>query len=217
MTKKKEISEKTLELNVCAEMLRCLRARPDCRRALWVGLTQKQEREEGLDERLRGAPGVALMLQFKAPRATSRSENVYTFSINRKQHRAIESLGQSRAAHYVFPLYRKWCKADKHAPNLLQDTWLIPASCIPSSQLVRDSTPVTVTKHDESRVTVKGYPNWEITCDAINAEEYFDPRPSRQTDFSAVGLPVSFIREWVDFLDLTRLRFRNLAIIYIPV
>ena len=38
MTRKKEISEKTLELNVCAEMLRCLRAQPDCRQALWVGL-----------------------------------------------------------------------------------------------------------------------------------------------------------------------------------
>ena len=157
------------------------------------------------------------MLQFKAPRATSRCDNVYTFSVNRKQHKAMENLGQSPAAHYVFPLYRKWCKADKHAPNLLQDTWLVPASCIPSAQLVRESTPVTVTKHDASSVTVKGYPDWEITCGAINAKEYFDPRPSRKTDFRAVGLPLSLIREWADSLDLTGLRFRNLAIIYIPV
>ena len=217
MTRKKEISEKTLELNVCAEMLRCLRARPDCRQALWVGLTQRQEREQGLDEKLRGAPGVALMLQFKAPWVTSRFDSVYTFSINRQQHRAIENLGQSRAAHYVFPLYSKWCKVDKHAPNLLQDTWLVPASCIPSAQLIRDSTPVTVTRQDMSRVTVKGYPNWEITCDAINAEEYFDPSTGRQTDFRAVGLQLSLIREWVDLLELTGLRFRNLGIIYFPI
>ena len=64
----KEVSEKSLELNVCAEFLQYIRRWPGCRGALWFGLTQAQERRMGLDELIRNVgPGYAIMLQFKAP------------------------------------------------------------------------------------------------------------------------------------------------------
>ena len=54
----KEVSEKSLELNVCAETLQYIRAWPGCQRALWLGLTQRQERRTGLDELIRSVgPG----------------------------------------------------------------------------------------------------------------------------------------------------------------
>ena len=43
MAKKKEVSEKSLELNVCMEMLQSLRAYPAYLKASWVGLTQREE------------------------------------------------------------------------------------------------------------------------------------------------------------------------------
>ena len=67
MTKRKEVSEKSLELNVCAELLQRIRSWQDCRGAVWLGMTQLQERENGLDQMISNAPGVAMMLQFKAP------------------------------------------------------------------------------------------------------------------------------------------------------
>ena len=110
----KEVSEKSLELNVCAEMLQHIRAWPGCERALWLGLTQRQERCTGLDELIRNAgPSFALMLQFKVPWPSSLVDDLYKFSINERQHEALEQLsGQyPQAVQYVFPLYSKWDKA----------------------------------------------------------------------------------------------------------
>ena len=124
----KEVSEKSLELNVCAELLQHVRSWPGCEKALWFGLTQAQERRKGLDELIRNVgPGVSLMLQFKAPWPTSRVDDLYKFSINERQHEALEQLAGQRpkAVQYVFPLYSKWSKADRYAPDLAQDTWLV--------------------------------------------------------------------------------------------
>ena len=134
----KEVSEKSLELNVCAEVLQHIRTWPGCERALWLGLTQRQERRTGLDELIGNVgPGFSLMLQFKAPWPTSVVDDLYKFSINERQHEALEQLaGQyPEAVHYVFPLYSKWQKAGQHAPDLAQDTWLV-SPCHPCLSLL---------------------------------------------------------------------------------
>ena len=97
-------------------MLQCLRSYPDYQKALWIGLTQKQERQQGLDTKIRNAGDLALMLQFKSPWATYYGNNFYKFSVNKKQHNALEQLGNPEAVFYVFPLYSRWNKADKDAP-----------------------------------------------------------------------------------------------------
>ena len=127
--RRKEVSEKSLELNVCAELLQHIRSWPGCGKALWFGLTQAQERDEGIDERIRNAgPGVSVMLQFKAPWATSFVDDLYKFSVNEQQHEALEDLAgkNPNAVHYVFPLFSTWNKADQYAPDLANDTWLVP-------------------------------------------------------------------------------------------
>ena len=109
----KEVSEKSLELNVCSEMLQYIRAWPGCQRALWLGLTQRQERRTGLDELIRNVgPGSSLMLQFKAPWPNSDVDDLYKFSINERQHETLEQLADlyPEAVYYVFPLYSKWFK-----------------------------------------------------------------------------------------------------------
>ena len=218
MTRKKEVSEKSLELNVCAEMLQCLRGYPDYRKALWIGLTQREERQQGLDTRIRNADDLALMLQFKSPWATYYGDNFYKFSVNKRQHEALERLGNPEAVFYAFPLYSRWTKADKDAPNLLQDTWLLPVSCIPSGGLARESTPIVVSRRNQSSVKVKSdtYPYWEATCEAVNAREYFE-RDLRETVDRPRLVRVALLKEWIEFSEMAALRFRNLGIFYIPL
>lgn len=216
MTRRKQVSEKSLELNVCAEMLQCLRKKPGHRKALWVGLTQREERQEGLDEKIRNSPGVALMLQFKSPWATSYGNDLYQFSINKKQHEALERLQCPTSVYYVFPLYRKWCKVDKYAPLLLNDTWLVPAACIPSSKLVRESTRIDVMRDANSEISVIGDSCWEATCKAIKAADHFQMDVVNPTDFRTGGIRNAQLEEFIDDLERSGLRFRNLGIFYFP-
>ncbi len=199
-------------------MLQCLRGYPDYRKALWIGLTQKEERQQGLDTRIRNADDLALMFQFKSPWATYYGDNFYKFSVNKRQHEALERLGNPEAAFYAFPLYSRWSKADKDAPNLLQDTWLLPVSCIPSGALVRESTPIVVSRRNQSSVKVESdtYPYWEATCEPVNAREYFE-RDLRETVDRPSLVRVALLKEWIEFSEMAALRFRNLVIFYIPL
>ncbi len=218
MTRKKEVSEKSLELNVCAEMLQCLRDYPDYRKALWIGLTQREEREQGLDTTIRNADDLALMLQFKSPWATYYGDNYYKFSVNKRQHEALLRLGNPEAVFYAFPLYNRWSKADKDAPDLLQDTWLLPVSCIPPGGLVRESTPIVVSRRNHLSVKVKSdsYPYWKATCEAVNARQYLE-RDLRETVDRPRFIRVALLKEWIEFSEMAALRFRNLGIFYIPL
>ena len=199
-------------------MLQCLRSYPDYQKALWIGLTQKQERQQGLDTKIRNAGDLALMLQFKSPWATYYGNNFYKFSVNKKQHNALEQLGNPEAVFYVFPLYSRWNKADKDAPNLLQDTWLLPISCIPSRELVRESTPIVVSRHNHLSVKIASdaHPYWEATCEAVNARKYFE-RDVRETLDGSRFIQVALLKEWIGIREIAALRFRNLGIFYIPI
>ncbi len=216
MNKKKEISEKSLELNVCMEILQRLRAYPSFRKASWVGLTQREERQQGLDAKIRNTPGVALMLQFKSPWATSKVDKAYTFSINREQHKTLERLGCTDAVHYVLPLYSKWWKLDRDAPDILQDTWLVPVKCIPSSYLVRELTTIQVKKTASAGIKVSGYPRWTPTCDAIRADDYFEAA-GLLLDFRSLGIEPSALRSWIDGWEGTTLRFSGLGVFHLPL
>ena len=185
--RRKEVSEKSLELNLCAELLQHIRSWPGCDGALWFGLTQAQERQEGIDARIRNTgPGVSIMLQFKAPWATSLEDSLYKFSVNEQQHEAMEDLAgnNANAVYYVFPLFSTWSKADQHAPDLASDTWLVPVSSIPLVTLTALSSPSTGlhrvdVKRANSLVTVT-FHSPEVIGDAINARQLFSQGDMRQ-------------------------------------
>ena len=196
-------------------MLQCLRVYPNYRKALWVGLTQREEREQGLDEKIRNARGFALLLQFKSPWATFYGNNRYKFSINKRQHEALERLGGLDGVFYVFPLYNQWRKADAHAPDLLQDTWLLPISCIPSTQLIRKSTPIELIRRSHLRVQITGFPGWEATCEATNAKDYFQ-KDIQETVNRPRFIHITMLKEWIEFSQMSALRFRNLGFFHLP-
>src|SRR2546423_635487 len=84
------VSEKTLELNICAWVLSTLRGQPGCERAFWIGLKQRQEQRYGLDELVSALPpGRHLGLQFKAPRRLPPNSEPYRYPINARQNEAL--------------------------------------------------------------------------------------------------------------------------------
>ncbi len=129
----REVSEKTLELNVCAEILADIRARPGCGAAYWIGMKQDQEYRNGLDELLRNAPGFHLMLQFKSPSPRPPDTLPYSFAIGGKQLSCLRRLAALHpdAVHYVFPFFNTLRSLQTASPNLLSDTWFLRVRRIP--------------------------------------------------------------------------------------
>ena len=215
-----------MALNLCAELLQYIRSWPRCDGALWVGLTQAQERREGIDARIRNAgPGVSIMLQFKAPWATSHEDSFYKFSVNEQQHAAMEDLAGNNASavYYVFPLFSTWRKADQHAPDLAGDTWQVPVSSIPLATLTGLSSPSTglhrVDVEPAQLLVTVTFHSPEVVGDAINARQLFSQgdvgRATRadNADVGPLGVSSDALLGWIE--RWSHLRFRELNALFI--
>ena len=198
---KKAVSEKSLELNVCAELLQCIRLWPNCSRALWFGLTQSQEHRMGLDEFVLNVPSnLLLMLQFKAPRASAWGGGSYTFDLNVRQHQTLLTLAVNfpKNVFYVFPLYRDWGKAGRHAPSLSKDTWLMPVGSMPLSlQSLQPTSPRVSCRVDISRAGS----NIDVWCRSENALA----KAMSVAELCSLGqvptISAAQLEEWVEGLD----------------
>lgn len=125
-----KVSEKSLELNVGAEILDILRNRWGMSKAYLRGLTQREEKREGVDFFVHLPSQTRLFaFQFKAPKAGHES-CPYRYTIRRDQHQLLRSLAQSvpNSVFYVFPFYLTIGKLQRDVPDLLQDTWLLDVS-----------------------------------------------------------------------------------------
>lgn len=128
MTTRKRVSEKTLELNVTAEILQSVRGTPDGASAFWVGMKQHQEARNGIDELLANVPSARhLAVQFKAPGAARPDSTPYTYSLNENQHQRLLALaqGKPRAVWYAFPNYNTFARMRLDSPSLLNHTYLM--------------------------------------------------------------------------------------------
>lgn len=123
-----KVSEKSLELNVGAELLAVLRGSWRMPKAYLRGLTQREENQEGVDFFVQLPPGTRIFaFQFKAPKGHREGEP-YKFTIRRRQHEKLSALAGSSAGSvfYVLPFYVRTTKLQDDVPNLLADTWLLP-------------------------------------------------------------------------------------------
>jgi len=89
-----KVSEKSLELNVGAELLGLLRNGWGMSKAYLRGLTQRQESQEGADFFVQLDPVTRLFgFQFKAPRGLA-DARPYQYTLMRDQHDLLFQLGQ---------------------------------------------------------------------------------------------------------------------------
>lgn len=128
MARAKEVSEKTLELNVCAEVLNFIRGWPGCADAFWIGMKQFEEARTGTDEALGNIPdGLHLALQFKAPWASRPDIAPYKYSINwLQQDKLMDLAGTGGAVYYVFPNYNTMRRLVADSPVLAAHTYVTP-------------------------------------------------------------------------------------------
>ncbi len=95
------VSEKTIEINFCAEASVLLRPRY---RLIWFGLSQKQEARFGFDTCAR-LGGIFLFFQFKASNHVLRRSGQRKFLTHHAQMQNLQRLAQTRpnSVFYVFP------------------------------------------------------------------------------------------------------------------
>lgn len=120
------VSEKTLELNIGAEML------PELRniftdKVYLRGLTQAEESVEGVDSFVHLDEKTKIIaFQFKRP-SKAKDSIPYYFRIQKDQHDLLYQLAQNNpySVFYVFPFYSYYDKFIQMLPNLLDDTRLL--------------------------------------------------------------------------------------------
>lgn len=130
MARRKLVSEKTLESNLCATFLTHIRTNwPGCAQAFWIGMKQYQEAGNGIDELLSNVPSARhLALQFKAPSPRYLNAEPYRYGISDEQNARLGILasGRPNAVHYVFPNYNTFTRLRSDTPNLDLHTYLLP-------------------------------------------------------------------------------------------
>ena len=141
-----KVPEKTLELNVGAELLTRLRGPMGMSQSYLRGLTQLEESQYGVDffARLPDTSRV-FAFQFKAPKR-AQDYPPYTFLLRRDQHEMLYDLSQQYpdAVHYVLPFYVGIGKLEHDVPNLSRDTWLLPASAFDAIALFANQATKTI-------------------------------------------------------------------------
>jgi hypothetical protein len=132
-----KISEKSLELNVGSEVLNLMRGPWGMPKAYLRGLTQREERQQGVDFFVQLNPSTRIFaFQFKAPKG-SYDGTPYRYTLVREQHDLLHTLAQGfpNAVFYVLPFYAAHQKLQRDVPNLLQDTWLLPIAPMATLQV----------------------------------------------------------------------------------
>jgi hypothetical protein len=141
--RRRRVSEKTLELNIVAEILSAIRLWSGFQSAFWMGPTQQQEARHGADELLLGTPpGHHLALQFKSPRPNPPDTDPFVFPINSEQHSNLARLAGSRAAavYYVLPNINTLSSVRAAVPSLLSKTLMVHVSDVHLRPLDRSHT-----------------------------------------------------------------------------
>lgn len=132
-----QVSEKSLELNIGAELLDLFRADWGMPKTYLRGLTQREERQEGVDFFAQLDPQTRLFaFQFKAPQADQEGEP-YRYKLVKRQHERLFELAKDApgSVFYVFPFYVTTGKLQQDLPHLAQGTWLLDVHDAPTDEL----------------------------------------------------------------------------------
>ena len=189
-----KLSEKTLELNICAQVHTAVSPRVSL---FWFGLTQRQEARMGFDACTK-LGGRLLIFQFKA--SNHRLQNgKRKFQLNHDQLHALHSLAghPRRSVFYAFPLV-----GNTHellgCRDLLDETWLLDVSGLHtlSEPKKKDGTPRRNRRHNAYVI-----PHWVTICsepfkDRLISMREFVTDSFRGTDGVPYWEPDSFDRFW---------------------
>ena len=189
------VSEKSLELNVGAELLDIFRNSWGLQKTYLRGLTQKEEAAEGADFFAQLSPCSRIAaFQFKAPSINkaraSKGSFPFRIRIQKEQHLSLYDLAKikKKSVYYVVPFYTDHHRLQQDIPNLLQDTWFIP---------VEDMEPTAIFGQCNSRT---------VFCSRrlVKSNPEFETFQFQELDLgSEIGVPVREFAEWYRHLHLS--------------
>lgn len=214
-----KVSEKSLELNIGAELLSQLRGKLGLKKAYLRGLTQKEERAEGADFFAQLSPKTKIFaFQFKAPKGRD-EKSPYKYTLVDYQHRELHDLGRTRpgSVFYVFPFYVGFAKLQKDVPQLMQDTWLLDAADVPMKPIFDKAKTRTVTCRAGNAAVnpdygLKSLSELELPLDGgiqaqVFAEWYHEFRFARDHHAGAEVAPIRRRNPWMT---------RGLRVVIVP-
>ena len=118
------LSEKTLEINICAQINGFSK-----QRIIWFGLTQKQEARAGFDVYSR-IGGRLIIFQFKASNQIIRGWRRFNAKHAQMENLRNQCSSYQRSVFYAFPLVGTTHELSKDS-NLLSQTWLLDVDSLP--------------------------------------------------------------------------------------
>lgn len=166
--------EKTLELNLCAEILACVRrVFPN---AYFRGMWQTEEEWNGIDEVLRAAGHNLIALQFKRPVHRALAGG-YRFVIEQPQHDALLFLSRQQprlSVLYVLPELPSLGDIEHAVPYLLRHARVAPAADLQNLAFSRDRAAVNLVgselRFDDADLNVGC-----LKADGVFCEQGFHP------------------------------------------
>jgi hypothetical protein len=160
------LSEKTVELNICAQISQNIR-----QRIVWFGLTQIQEAKAGFDAAF-NLNGRVLLFQFKA-------SNYFLKNGQKRfllEHQQLQNLinrvnGYRRSIFYLFPLIGNTLELHLNRGDFYNSSWVLDVSTLPNPF----PPPITNTYPQRFRKNGNHYadfnpPTITIHSDPINTE-----------------------------------------------
>jgi len=123
-----KLSEKTIELNICAQISKSVR-----QKVLWFGLTQVQEARAGFDAAT-SLNGRVILFQFKASDTTMRSTGARRFMFEHSQLQKLINRSGQRRRHvfYVLPMIGTTQELHSNNGNFISQTWLLDVAGLPT-------------------------------------------------------------------------------------
>lgn len=164
-----KVSEKTLELNIGAEILGVIRSQPGLSKAYLRGLTQREEKAEGADFIAQLDASTRLFaFQFKAPKGRVETAP-YRYTLAKYQHSALHDLARTmpRCVYYVFPFFVTPTKVQAEVPNLADDAWLLDIRGLNTAALFGKAKTLTVSC-TKGKATIN--PEFDMT--ALSSTEF---------------------------------------------
>lgn len=181
-----KVSEKSLELNVGAELLWTLRNNWHIPKIYLRGLTQREESQQGVDCFAQlGTKARLFAFQFKAP--LKNSEGLpYRYTLSREQHDLLFTLARSwpDCVYYVLPFYVTESKLQTDVPRLLEDTWFLDIRQMDTSVIFGSNRTKRIRCYRG-----KAYVNPEFTIKRLTGSR-------EPADIEDLGIPAEAFTNW---------------------
>ena len=132
MTARRFVHEKTLELNLTAEILSRVRQRKSFANAYVIGMTQERESRNGVDSAIMGIRRLVGAIQFKAPHRPQFPRD-YRFTLERNQLQHLQRLERSfpGLVSYYLPRIATQDELRLGSPTYLTVTNTLPVAGLP--------------------------------------------------------------------------------------